>query len=158
MSELNLYRKRLIPEECILLKDDVIIEHNDDIVATKWKVLKPRKDFDHGCSVYFLKEGFKVSKFCKSDGSLHYWYCDIITHEYDASANTLIVTDLLADVIIYPDGRMKVVDIGEMVEALDKNLVSLDQLKKSLKALDGLLEHIYSGSFEKYKQKVEEIE
>lgn len=158
MTELNLYRKRLIPEECVLLKDDIIVERNDEIIATKWKVLKPRKDFDHGCSVYFLKEGFKISKFCKPDGSLHYWYCDIITHEYDNSTNSLTVTDLLADIIIYPDGRMKVVDIGEMVEALDKDLLSLEQLKKSLKALDVLLEHIYSGSFEKYKQKVEAIQ
>lgn len=157
MPNLKLYRKRLIPNECLLLKDDIILEANEDIVATKWKVLKPRTDFNHGSSIYFLKEGFKVSKFCKADGSLHYWYCDIITHDYDQATNSLIITDLLADVIIYPDGRMKVVDIGEMVEALDENLVSLEQLKKSLKALDLLLEHIYSGSFEQYKRMVEDL-
>ena len=27
-NELQIYRKRLIPEECILLKDDIIVEQN----------------------------------------------------------------------------------------------------------------------------------
>ena len=31
-NELQIYRKRLIPEECILLKDDIIVEQNDDYI------------------------------------------------------------------------------------------------------------------------------
>ena len=34
-NELQIYRKRLIPEECILLKDDIIVEQNDDYILTK---------------------------------------------------------------------------------------------------------------------------
>lgn len=33
-NELQIYRKRLIPEECILLKDDIIVEQNDDYILT----------------------------------------------------------------------------------------------------------------------------
>ena len=32
-NELQIYRKRLIPEECILLKDDIIVEQNEDYIA-----------------------------------------------------------------------------------------------------------------------------
>jgi hypothetical protein len=73
MSTLQLYRKRLIPAECLLLKDDVIVEANDEVVITSWKTLNPKTTFDHGCSCYFLKEGYKVSKFYRADNTLLYW-------------------------------------------------------------------------------------
>lgn len=152
-----LYRKRLIPNECVKLKDDVIISIDEERIVTTWKTLKPRKDFDHGTSVYFLKEGFKVSKFCKADGSLHYWYCDIVDHEINEETNEITFIDLLADVIIYPDGRMKVVDIGELADAVDQNLITTEQLKSSLRKLDKLLEIIYAGKFTELQQYIESI-
>ena len=36
MEHLKIYRKRMIPDECILLKDDIILEKTDDIIVTKW--------------------------------------------------------------------------------------------------------------------------
>ena len=127
-----LYRKRLIPEECVLLKDDIILSCNEDIIVTKWNALKPKKDLHHGYSCYFLKEGYKVSKFYQEDNSLLYWYCDIVDYEYQKKDNRLVVTDLLADVLIYPDGFVKVVDIDEMVICLNEQKISLEQLKHSL--------------------------
>ena len=83
------------------------------------------------------------------DGSLLYWYCDIVDFDYHPSDNSLIVTDLLADVIIYPDGFVKVVDLDELVTALEERSISLDTLKLSLLHLDRLLQIIYSGGFGK---------
>ena len=142
-----LYRKRIIPDECILLKGDVILSCDENRIITKWNTLKPRNDFHHGFSCYFLKEGFKVSAFLKEDDSLYYWYCDIVDYDHDKEKNTLVVTDLLADVIIYPDGFVKVVDIDEMVEALEKNVISPKTLKTGLLRLDNLLKIIYDGKF-----------
>lgn len=62
-----LYRRRLIPDECILLKDDIVLEWNEDRIVTSWKALHPKKDLHHGSSCYFLKEGFKVSEFLAED-------------------------------------------------------------------------------------------
>ena len=90
-NELQIYRKRLIPEECILLKDDIIIEQTEDHILTKWKTLNPKTTFSHGCSCYYLKEGFKISKFYRHDGSLLYWYCDIVEYTYQPESNSLIV-------------------------------------------------------------------
>ena len=140
-----LYRRRLIPDECILLKDDIVLEWNEDRIVTSWKALHPKKDLHHGSSCYFLKEGFKVSEFLAEDGSLLYWYCDIVSYDFDKTQNTMIVTDLLADVIIYPDGFVKVVDLDELVTALDCRSLSLDTLKASLRQLDKLLHIIYGG-------------
>lgn len=153
-----LYRKRLIPEECVLLKDDVILSCSEDVIVTKWNALKPKKDLHHGYSCYFLKEGYKVSKFYQEDNSLLYWYCDIVDFEYQKEDNRLIVTDLLADVLIYPDGFVKVVDIDEMVICLNEQKISLEQLKHSLTQLDKLLQIIYAGKFETLTHYISEQE
>ena len=144
-----LYRKRLIPKECVKLKDDIIIEMNDEVIVTKWNALKPKKDLHHGYSCYFLNRGFKVSKFYAADNSLLYYYCDIVNYEFNKEENSLLVTDLLADVIVYPDGFVKVVDIDEMVQCLDSGDIDLDLLNVSLTALDSLLKIIYAGDFDK---------
>ncbi len=70
MTTPTLYRRRIIPDECILLKDDVILSCDEERIVTSWHALHPKKDLHHGGSCYFLKEGFKVSKFCRMDGSL----------------------------------------------------------------------------------------
>ena len=152
MTNPIIYRQRIIPSEKILLKDDQILVCNDEVIVTKWNTLKPRDDFHHGYSIYYLKEGFKVSKFCKADGTLKYWYCDIVDYSYDENSNELTVKDLLVDVIIYPDGGSRVVDVDELVQALDENLISLDTLKSSLLKLNKLLNIIYSGQFDILKK------
>lgn len=55
MEHLKIYRKRMIPDECILLKDDIILEKTDDIIVTKWNTLKPRRDFSSWLLMLFLK-------------------------------------------------------------------------------------------------------
>ncbi len=157
MADPILYRKRLIPEECVLLKDDRILYRDDDKIITGWNTLKPRKDLHHGFSCYYLKDGFKVSKFYREDGSLLYWYCDIVSYEHQVDTDTYIVTDLLADVIVYPDGFVKVVDIDELVTALNEKLISEETLKTSLFHLNALLTIIYAGDFNKLQQPVEEV-
>lgn len=148
METVKLYRKRIIPDECILLKDDVILEADNEKIITKWKTLKPRRDFHHGYSCYFLKAGYKVSKFYREDGSLLYWYCDIVDYAYNEEENSFIVTDLLADVVIYPDGYIKVLDINELAVALKKNLCAPELITQALFRLDALLNLIYEDKFD----------
>ena len=157
MADPILYRKRLIPDECILLKDDRVIVRDDEKIITGWHTIKPRKDLHHGYSCYYLKKGFKVSKFYRDDGSLLYWYCDIVSYDYEPDTDTYIVTDLLADVIVYPDDFVKVVDIDELVTALNEKLISEETLKVSLLNLNALLEIIYAGEFGILQKPIESI-
>ena len=150
MTELVLYRRRFIPDEKILLKDDMVVSFSDDAIITKWNVLTKRHDFTHGISCYYMKEGFKVSKFLDDNNNIVYWYCDIIETEKDGNIYTF--NDLLADVIIYNDGRVEVVDVDEIGEALIKNLLPKELIAKALYRLDKLLKIIYSGEFEKYQE------
>ena len=158
MSHMQIYRKRIVPEECVLLKGDTILYRDSDIIVTKWNALKPKKDLHHGFSCYFLKDGFKISKFYYEDGSLLYWYCDIISHTYNPETDTYVFTDLLADVIIYPDGRTRVVDLDELADALESGAITNAQAEDALRKLNKLLAIIYRNEFDSIKQNLEKFE
>ncbi len=151
-----LYRKRFIPDECVLLKNDIILEYSSDRIVTKWTTIRKRCDLSNGYSCYYLDRGYKISKFLKDDGTLLCWYCDIITHEYNPDNNTLLTIDLLADVKIYPDGRIKVVDLDELSEAFEKRLIDETLLKKSLLSLNKLLNDLYECGIEPLAAPIEE--
>ncbi|MCI7812069.1 MAG: DUF402 domain-containing protein [Lachnospiraceae bacterium] len=146
-----LYRKRLIPLECVLLKDDVILFQNESQIVTKWNTLHPKKDLHHGYSCYCLDKGIKVSKFLDADNNLLCWYCDIISYSFDPDTNTYVFTDLLADVILKPGEELKVVDLDELADACEQNLITTDQLILSLRQLDHLLKSIQNGEFHIYQ-------
>jgi len=147
----KLFRRRFIPNEKILLKDDIVVEFNDDFIITKWKVLKKRNDFSHGVSCFFLKDNIKVSKFINENEEILYWYCDIIDWKYDDIENSYLFNDLLIDVIVYENGFVKVVDLGEVSIALEKGLIDIELAKKALNIADNLLSDIYNGKFDHYK-------
>ncbi len=157
MKPLQIYRKRLIPDECILLKDDIILEQNEDIILTKWNTLNPKTTFSHGCSCYFLHDGIKVSKFYRHDNSLLYWYCDVVSYDYNNDENVLVVTDLLADVIVHADGSVQVVDLDELAEAFEKGIITNQQLSACLRQLDQLLSYIYRDKFDRLQTHLEKL-
>lgn len=158
MDKPTLYRKRIIPEEIVKLDKDLILYSDEGHIVTRWNTIKPKEILDHGCSCYFLKEGFKVSKFYRRDGSLMYWYCDIINYTYDPSENSYVFTDLLADVLIYPDGKVEVVDVGEIADALTDGTLKVDEMIPALRSLDKLLNIIYSGEFKEIQEMINRIE
>lgn len=158
MPNLKLFRKRIIPNECILLKDDIILSANEEFIITKWNALKPKKDLHHGYSCFFLKEGFKISKFYREDNSLMCWYCDIVDYSYNEEDNSLTATDLLADVIVAPDGFVKVVDLDELAEIMEKQALSEQLIALALRRLNHLLTLIYNGEFENLKKHIEKWE
>lgn len=155
MKITKLYRQRLIPAECILLKDDIIIAQDDEVIITKWNTINPKTQFSHGCSCYFLKEGLKVSKMYRTDGSLLHWYCDIVDYSYDETESSLTVVDLLADVIISPEGRMKVVDLDELAEAMERDLITKEQMTTCLRNLNHLLTLIYRDKFDRIQAELD---
>ena len=155
MSELKLYRKRIIPQECVLLGDDIVLYQDDKIIVTKWKTLRPKKNFTHGFSCYFLEKGYKVSKFLRADDSLLYWYCDIIDYEHNADENSYIFRDLLVDVLIYPDDFVEVDDIDELEKAIAEGGLKVEDMLGALKSLSSLLDTIYGGKFAMLTREIE---
>ena len=69
-----------------------------------------------------------------------------------------IFTDLLADVVIMPDGFVKVLDLDELAEATKQGLLSSEELQLSLIQLNKLLQCIYDQKFRELQKVLEEIE
>lgn len=144
-SSILLYRKRFIPYEIKQLTNDKILYLDDDLIITSWNTLKPRSDFASGISAYYRKEGFKISRHYGADGIFTRWYCDI-TAESQVN-NELIISDLLIDVIIYPDGTVHVVDLDEAADALEQGLITSEQLTRALRSANKLLSYIHQNRF-----------
>ena len=144
-SHIQLYRKRFIPDELKLLADDKILYLDDDVIITSWSTLKPRSDFASGISAYYRKEGFKISRHYGADGTFTRWYCDIIAESPDPDG--LIFSDLLIDVVIFPDGTVRVVDLDEAADALEQGLITAEMLTRALRSTNKLLTCIHQGRF-----------
>lgn len=157
MENIKLYRRRYIPDELIYLKNDKILSIDDERIVTKWNVLTPRHDFTHGASCYFIKEGFKVSKFLDKDGNILYWYCDIIETEINNDKTNYIFNDLLIDVIVNEDGFVKVVDLDEVGKALKEKIMNEELIIKAMERVSNLLNIIYSGNFKNYTKYIKEV-
>ena len=155
-TDLKLFRKRHIPEECILLKNDRILYLDDSRLITAWNVLKPRADFASGISLFDFDKHWKITRVAKADGSLYHWYCDIMKMHIceDAQTNTVSYTmeDLLIDIVIEPDGSVHVLDLDEAAEACERGLISGNDLSLALRAADALLRIIRSGEFTRYQE------
>ncbi|MBH1940716.1 DUF402 domain-containing protein [Mobilitalea sibirica] len=147
MKELQLYRRRFIPDELIHLKKDIILVQEEDLIITKWNKLHPREDISRGYSAFYLDQGFKISKIYDNDNKLVYWYCDIIQYKKEMDTNSLIIEDLLIDVLVYEDGTVRILDLDELADAMDLHLITEKESKNALRTLDTLLKIIYQGRF-----------
>ena len=78
-----LYRKRLIPNECIRLEQDEVLLRKKDLLVTRWHTIRPKKELDHGISCFLLNRGWKISRFLTREDRLICWYCDIIDWTHD---------------------------------------------------------------------------
>ena len=149
INNLQLYRIRCIPDELKWLKDDEILRFDDELLVTRWNSLRPRQDFSGGLSVFFLKEGWKVTKIFDTEGNVLYWYCDIIDIILNEEENSITYEDLLFDVVVSTNGRSKVLDCDEAAQAFEDGLITKEQLVHALKAMHELLEVIYHARFDR---------
>lgn len=158
MTQARLFRRRFFPDEIIELKDDIVLSFEDNILITRWNVLKPRKDIAYGVSAYFITQGFKVSKVYNHEDKLVYWYCDIIDTEMRLDEKKFIFNDLLIDVLIYPDGHTEVVDMDELADAMENRIIGDELTIKALRSANHLLKIIYSGKFSTLTRYIEDVE
>ncbi|MBO4766428.1 MAG: DUF402 domain-containing protein [Lachnospiraceae bacterium] len=146
MDVSRIFRKRFCPKECIELSDDVRLFTGEHLLLTSWRTLRPKKELSHGTSLYLPEDGLKISRFLRADGSLLYWYCDIIDAEPGEEGGT-VFTDLCVDVVVYPDGKLQVWDLGEAGDVLARGEIPPELLAEALRRTDALLRIIYRGRF-----------
>ncbi|HEY5584080.1 MAG TPA: DUF402 domain-containing protein [Ruminiclostridium sp.] len=147
MKKPNILRTRYIPFETVDISSDELLFRDDELLITRWNVIKPRADISVGISYTFLKEGIKISRFYDAYKKFVYWYCDIIDVKYDSVIDQYTLIDLLLDVKLMPDGTMKVLDANELAIALEEGLITQEQACSALKKMDTILQKIYKNSF-----------
>ena len=81
----------------------------------------------------------------------------MVDYELNEAKNELHIIDLLADVVVYPSGKIRVVDLDELSEAFEKRLINETLLKKSLLSLNRLLKEIDSDGIEPLAAPIEEL-
>lgn len=143
MGDFLICRRRLIPAECIPLKDDLVLHRDASEIVTSWQAFRPRPDLQRGFSRYLLNEGIKVSRVFHADGQFH-WYFDIADFTFNADQTVLTMTDLLVDVYLPAAGDVRVMDLDELADARVQGLLDDILLRKSLYTLDRLLRELYS--------------
>ncbi|MBQ8299919.1 MAG: YgaC family protein [Clostridia bacterium] len=149
---MKIFRKRYIPNEVIDISGDELIYHDEEMIVTKWKPIHPKKDIAWGISYTLLNKGWKISKFYGFKDELCYWYCDIIEANYNVEEDTLITTDLLLDLKVYPDGTHEVLDVEELEDAIAKNLITEEQKEDALNKLNELLKLVENKQFPPMKE------
>ena len=158
MQHPDLYRKRYIPNQTNDLKDDIVYLCTPERIVTGWKTIRPRADISRGLSLYCMDEGWKISKMFHADGHLVYWYIDIIEPEVLKEANKIIFHDLLLDVIVYPDGTVRLLDLDELADALERGLITQALALKALRRADKLLNVIRKGGLKPLQEFLEQYE
>ena len=153
----RIFRKRFCPKECIELSDDIRLFEGEHLLITSWKTLRPKKELARGMSLYLPEDGLKISRFVRENGELLYWYCDIIAAEPAEEGGT-VFTDLLVDVVVYPDGKSQIWDLGEAGDVLRKGEITTELLADALKKTDSLLRILYRGSFGKLQKVLTDAE
>lgn len=144
---LKIFRKRFIPDEIVDISKDEVLYSDENLLVTRWKAIKPRNDIKGGISFAFLKKGYKISKFYDHCDNFAYWYCDIVNSEYFKEDDKYILTDLLVDVTMSPEGKTRILDLDELAFALENGIVDMTMTADALRKLNDLLELINSGRF-----------
>lgn len=83
------------------------------------------------CSIeYFpVDEWFNIFLFFRPDGSFRNFYCNICK-PFSLSGACLEYTDLDVDVIVWPDGRVEVTDLDDLLQNVSKFGLAADIVEK----------------------------
>jgi hypothetical protein len=64
----------------------------------------------------------------------------------------------LADVVVFPDGTVKVLDLAELSDAHDEGIIDVEIIKKALRIVHWLLGVIYGGGFGEMTKPVDAVD
>jgi predicted RNA-binding protein associated with RNAse of E/G family len=99
---------------------------------------------DRFLEYYYFSRCYAIWRVAQADGRLKGWYCNI-AEPVEEQAGDLVFTDLLLDVLVYPDGRYEILDRDEFTRACAEGL-SPAQSARAETAVSQILERIRTGA------------
>lgn len=95
---------------------------------------------------HFYKEWFGIMTLKDFNGAPLGWYCDVVTPLRKENA-AYYLRDLLLDLWIWPEGRMRELDWDEFEEAFHRQLISEAEHRQAIITLERMVKETRSGIF-----------
>ncbi len=119
---------------------NIFIRHNENILVE----IPPYNSDENYIIIYCINEGLQFSLGHKKKHK--WWLVDIVDIE-EIKPNVYVVNDLLLDISIEPSGKYHVLDVDEFEEACSLNILTKEQMIKSLKSLDKAIKVLNQTTF-----------
>jgi hypothetical protein len=132
---------QLLENKCVQSDEkNQFIKHDDNILVE----LPPEGSPENFIIIYCLKEGLQYSLFHKKKHP--WWLIDVIDVE-EIKPNLFCIHDLLIDISIEESGKYKLLDMDEFEFAYRHNILSEEQVLKSLTSLNKALDLLNKDLF-----------
>lgn len=142
-------RERVFLGETNLLKEDVMIYRDNELLVVRWDTINRNKVFAKGISFYFPEEKIKVSALFDKDGGLVKYYCEVVEADYNKDSDKYVFRDLIVDVDLYEDGTYEELDEDQLKIALedDENeIITPEKSREILRVKDNIIRKIHEGN------------
>lgn len=83
--------------------------------------------------VYFIDKGLQLSLNAKTKSKYPWWVIDVVDIT-EIQPEIYCSSDLFIDIIVFEDGKYHVLDIDEFETAIQKDILTNEQVSKALKA------------------------
>lgn len=141
------YKMKLTSNKLEDISDDKVLFQNDEIMVTDFSPKSSSMGTSRVLSFCLFKNNWQISANFDQEGHFRYWYCDIVDYSVNRENNSLTITDLAADVAVFPDNYVSVMDLDELGELIDTESISKEMSVKALKSAQALLKLVYDGQF-----------
>lgn len=162
VGENKMKKKRLIYDECTVITSKRYVQMKIDneifkgITAMLYidKVSMPHIWNFNGEKIVVCDSGMKWLQMLLDDGAyvitaminmrneIELWYIDMIASHGIDEDDIIYFYDLYLDLIVYPEGTIKVDDMDELIEAFEKNIITKDLYELALKTSESLQDGI----------------
>lgn len=100
--------------------------------------------------IYPKNENYCITAMMDEKGIIKEWYFDIVFNN-GIEDGMPYEDDLYLDVVIVPDGRIHILDEDELLEALDKKIITKKDVKTAYKTKDEIINK-YGNNIDKLKE------
>ena len=87
-------------------------------------------------------ENYLITAMCSPEDHINIWYIDMIAGKGFASDHVAVFDDLYLDLIVRPNGDIKVDDMDELVDALAQKDITEELYKLALATKEKLEKHV----------------
>ena len=133
----KIIKHKLCPYESQDITNDHWHHISEDLLISTWNPVESEMQVASVLSIFELSKGVQISKKFNAQGQLKYWYCDLIAARYEDEA--LHITDLILDLVIFPDGVLQVIDVSEYQKYTPQSPWETKVLKEAPKNLSYLM-------------------